>query len=91
MQDVDDLAARGHGAARGKDHGEDGREQDERQHQKAGDHDGAGHDVELLAPGGMGVETGAGNGGDRLGQHREVERARLGDLDHDQFAEAAAW
>ena len=84
MQHIDDFAVRGHGAARGKDDGEHGGHADQPQHQKAREHHGSGHGVELLAPGGVGIGAGAVDGTEIALQLLDIGIHRIGQLHDDE-------
>ncbi len=84
MQHINDLAIGGHGAAGGEDDGQHRRRPDQHQHHQAGEDDGARHGVELLAPGGMGVEAGAGHRFQIARQSFDIGIHRIGELHHDK-------
>ena len=84
MEHVDDFAIGRHGATGGENDGQYGGGADQDQHQEARDDDGAGHCVQLLPPGGMGIKAGAIYGGEIALEAFNIGIGRVSQLDHDE-------
>ena len=84
MQHVDNLAVGRHGTPGGEDDCQDGGDADQAEHHQARQDNGAGHGIELLAPGSVRIERGALDGGQVAGEFFDIGIDRVTQLHHDQ-------